>query len=80
MKKKRYDTSELDEHLEILNAHDYSIIQLSPYHYRINGRLDIWPTSRKAYDIRAQGHGDWSDGDLVGFVFDWLPRECGVAA
>ncbi len=74
MKKKRYDTSNIDEMMEVLVAHDFECVQLSEYHYRINGCLDIWPTSRKAYDIKAHGHGEWKDGNLVAFVFDWFSQ------
>ncbi len=73
--KKRFDTSGIEDQLEILNSFDYSISNLTPFHIRINNTLDVWPSSRKAYDIKAHGHGSWRDGDLVGFVFDWFNQK-----
>lgn len=75
-KKRQYDISNLDEELEILVAHDYDVVQFSPYHVRINDRLDIWPTQRTAYDFIAQGHGEYQKSDIVSFVLNELPHEC----
>lgn len=46
--------------LEILVAQDFSVVQLSEWHFRINGRLDVWPTSRKFYDRKSYVKGEYT--------------------
>lgn len=43
--------------LEILVALDFQVHQFSEYHFRIGGRLDVWPSSRKFYDIKSHQKG-----------------------
>jgi hypothetical protein len=71
--KKKFSLDGLQEQLDILAAYDYHIIQFSKFHYRIEGRLDFWPTRRSAYDILSRCHGYWEDGDLVRMVFEEFP-------
>lgn len=59
--------------LEELVAFDYQVVQLSPYHFRINGRLDVWPSSKRWWDCRTFGKGDYQD--LVAFVKAHLPQK-----
>lgn len=47
--------------LEILVALDFSVDQKSEYHYRINHRLDVWPSSKKFYDIKNHRKGTYDD-------------------
>lgn len=50
-----------EEALEILVAEDFKVEQFSEYHFRINNRLDVWPSSKKSYDIKSgekQGYTD----------------------
>lgn len=47
--------------LEMLVALDFAVHQFSEYHFRINGRLDVWPTSRKYYDIKSHQKGTYHD-------------------
>lgn len=61
------------EALEILVAQDFEVVQLSDYHFRINGRLDVWPSSKKAYDIKS--HIKKSYNDLEQFVKQHLSTE-----
>lgn len=49
------------EALEVLVAHDYEVYQLSEYHFRINRRLDIWPSSKKWYDLKTTAKGQYED-------------------
>jgi hypothetical protein len=48
-----------EEELEILVARDYEVRQMSEYHFRINGRLDVWPSTRKWYDLRSRRKGSY---------------------
>lgn len=59
-----------EEAFEILAAYDNVIIQLSEHHFRINDRLDVWPSTKKYYDLKSHIKGDY--GDLVGFVMTWF--------
>ncbi len=63
---RRFNLREGSEELEILVAEDYQVVQFSPYHFRVNDKLDIWPSSRKWYDRRTKGRGQYKD--LLMFV------------
>lgn len=58
------------EALEILVAYDFEVYQLSDYHFRINNRLDIWPSSKKWYDLKTGMKGEY--GDLEKFTKSFL--------
>lgn len=47
--------------LDILAAYDYDVRELSEYHYRIEGRLDVWPSSKKWYDRVLKSSGEYLD-------------------
>jgi hypothetical protein len=57
--------------LETLVAYDYTVEQFSDYHFRINGRLDVWPSSRRYYDQKTQRKGEYNS--LEFFVRGFLP-------
>lgn len=57
--------------LEILVAYDYDVYQLTEYHFRVNRRLDIWPSSKKWYDLKTMMKGTYDD--LEKFVKEFLP-------
>jgi len=57
--------------LERLVAFDYRVSQFSEYHFRVNERLDIWPTSKKYYDQKTMRKGEYDD--LEDFVKEFLP-------
>jgi hypothetical protein len=62
------------EDLDILAALDFRVKQFSPYHFRINERLDVWPSSKSCYDIlahRKQGYTDLAR--FVQYYFEHLP-------
>lgn len=59
-----------EEILEALVAMDYEVKQFSPYHFRINGRLDVWPSAKKWYDLKTQEKGVYAS--LMKFVKDQL--------
>lgn len=67
---KKRNLSAAEEAFEILAAYDHDIRQLSPYHFRVNKRLDIWPSSKKAYDLRS--HRKFEYDDLVDFVMTYF--------
>jgi len=52
--------------LEILVAHDYLVEQLQTYHFRINKRLDVWPSSKVWMDVKTRRKGKYDD--LIDFV------------
>ena len=45
------------EELAILVSNDYRVEQLSDYHFRVNERLHVWPSTRKFYDPNTQKKG-----------------------
>lgn len=74
-KKNRYGSrnrQEGEEALEILVAWDYQVSQLSQYHFRINGRLDIWPSTRAWYYLPTHEKGRYEHGKLEQFVRGFL--------
>jgi len=72
-RRKRANLSKGEAELEELVAFDYQIVQLSPYHFRINGRLDVWPSSKRWWDRRTFRKGGYDD--LVSFVKGFLPQK-----
>lgn len=46
-----------EEELQILVAQDYRVEQLSEWHFRINERLNVWPSSKKWHDPNTQKNG-----------------------
>lgn len=47
------------EELDILAALDFQVQEFSPFHYRINGRLDIWPSTKKFFDKATSKTGSY---------------------
>lgn len=62
----RVNLSEGEKMLEILVAEDFQVVQFSEYHFRIEGRLDIWPSTRKWYDKKTMRKGSY--GNLIPFI------------
>ena len=56
------------EAIDVLIALDFDVRRLTETHYRVNGRLDLWPTTRRYYDILSKQKGRY--GDLAKFVRD----------
>lgn len=58
------------EALENLVSWDYEVHQFSDYHFRINRRLDIWPSTRKYYDTKTHRKGVYEDLEkfVKGFI------------
>jgi len=54
---------------DVLIARDFKVHQFSEYHWRINDTLDIWPSSKKAYDIKA--FVKYTYKDLEEFVMEY---------
>jgi hypothetical protein len=59
-----------ESQLEELVALDYRVEQFAFYHFRINERLDVWPSTKKYYDHKTLKKGFYDD--LVEFVTDYL--------
>lgn len=57
--------------MEVLVAYDYRVVQLSEYHFRINNRLDVWPSSKKWWDNKTMRKGEYEN--LEKFVKKFLP-------
>lgn len=57
--------------LEELVAFDYRVVQYSEYHFRINNRLDVWPSSKKWYDQKTLRKGEYEN--LSKFVKEFIP-------
>lgn len=54
-----------ESELEELVAFDYEVVQLSDYHFRINGKLDVWPSSKKWYHTRTHRKGNYKSLKLL---------------
>jgi hypothetical protein len=63
---KKRNLEQGEEALDILAALDFRVKQFSPYHYRINDRLDVWPSSKITYDILSKTKEGYND--LVEFT------------
>lgn len=49
-----------------LQDYGYKIDRLTPYQWRINDRLDLFPTNRKYHDTFTNERGDWQGAlDIV---------------
>ena len=66
MKRKNIYHGDLQEDFDILAAYDCHIVQFGEHHYRIDGHLDVWPTTGKSYDIKSHKKDTFSK--LVPFV------------
>jgi len=54
---------------EMLVAFDYKVEQKNEYHFRINERLDVWPSTKKTYDIKSGRKYQYKDTkDLINYV------------
>jgi hypothetical protein len=42
-----------------LQEHGYKLTRLSPFQWRVNDRLDLFPTNRKYHDTFNNERGDW---------------------
>lgn len=69
-RKSQFDTSNVEEDIEILIAFDYRIIEFSEYHFRVNDKLDIWPTQRKYFMHGGHQAYSYHPQNLVEFVRD----------
>lgn len=60
------------EELDNLVSFDYEVKAFTDIHFRINRRLDVWPSTRSWYDIRTGRKGKYGAGGLEKFVKDFL--------
>ncbi len=58
-----------------LKKDGFDIEQKSAFHFRVNGRLDLWPTHNRYHDIRENKRGGY--GDVVMFVREFFKGEGG---
>lgn len=70
---KKKNWQEGTEALEILVAQDYEVQAFSDIHFRINRRLDVWPSTKKWWDSRKNKTGVYDE--LVKFTKDYLPKD-----
>ncbi len=47
--------------MENLVAFDFDVKAFSDIHFRINRRLDVWPTTKRWYDIRTHRKGAYEE-------------------
>lgn len=66
-KKARKRASETDI-LLTLKEDGFEIQSFTLYHFRVNGVLDIFPTSKKFHDIKADKRGRYKD--VLDFVYN----------
>lgn len=63
----RFDQSEIKEAI----TEGFRIVQFSPYHYRIEGQLDVWPSRKghqRFHDIKTGKRGTYIMGQLVNYI------------
>ena len=72
MRKGRCDLFEKKTITE-LEGLGYEVRRMSPYHFRINGRLDIYPANKRWHDIKLIDRGDIRGVTFVGFIKQYLP-------
>lgn len=61
----------MTEELLELRDHGFDIRRLTPFHYRVNGRLDIWPIHNRWHDIKTFERGGFSQiGYFVNHYFE----------
>lgn len=60
------------EALEKLVAYDYEVHSFTDLHFRINGRLDVWPSTKRWYDKRTHRKGEYDE--LERFVKEFIPQ------
>lgn len=59
------------EELMELQSREFDIRRITPQHYRVNGRLDIWPEQNRWYDIKNFRRGYFSQiGYFVKHYFE----------
>jgi hypothetical protein len=63
------------EELEQLVALNFDVVQFAPYHFRINGRLDVWPSTKKWFDRATGRKGSYEI--LISFVHDFFTNQLG---
>lgn len=51
-----------------LEAEGLEVKQLTPYQFRVNGQLDIYPTNAKWHDLKTGQRGSFYDTNLARFV------------
>lgn len=56
--------------IERLVAFDFRVQEFGDYHFRINGRLDVWPTTRRWYDLNSRQKGIY--GNLYEFTREFF--------
>lgn len=57
--------------LELMHE-GYDVVQLTPYQYRVNGTLDIYPTWAKWHDIKTGKRGTFRGTNTKEFVKGWF--------
>jgi len=75
MKKMRSGRREVFEEtcVKELEGLGYQVRKMSPYQFRINDRLDIYPSNKRWNDIKEFKRGDIRGITFVGFVKNYLP-------
>lgn len=68
---KRKNWEEGTEALENLVSYDYEVHSFSDIHFRINRRLDVWPSTKRWYDHKSMRKGEYQN--LEAFVKSFLP-------
>lgn len=58
---KQFNLEQGAEALEVLVAWDFRVQQFEETHFRINDRLDVWPSTKKFFDLKIKQTGSYSD-------------------
>lgn len=53
------------EEILLLSEDGFSVKKLTVYHYRVNGRLDLFPTRQRWHDIKQNRRGWYSSAHAI---------------
>lgn len=58
--------SEISEIMRLKD--DHAVEEFTPYHYRVDGILDLYPVRGRFHNVRTQKRGSYPRGMLASFV------------
>lgn len=55
-----------------LRAKGVSVVEITPYQFRFDGKIDIYPSNKRYHDLRNNHRGDLRGIDIKGFLLHRL--------
>ena len=63
-------------HLMELLKEGWGVMALTPYQFRVQGRLDVYTTWAKWHDIKTGRRGEFKGTNTKVFVKEWFAKNC----